>query len=96
MNKKVVDFLLKCGIKPHLQGFMFIISAVDITLENKDTKLSMMKKIYPEVAKIYNTTPIRVERGIRNAIWKANKDYKGIKNSEFIAMIALKIKVGEL
>lgn len=86
MNARIAKYLLKCGIKPHLQGFIFINEAIKILMENKESKMLMIKKIYPEVAKRYNVTAMQVERNIRNAIEKANKEYKMMTNSEFIAI----------
>ena len=71
---------------------------------------SVTKRLYPDIAKIYNTTASRVERAIRHAIevaWSRGKieatesifgytvnASKGKPtNSEFIAMIADKLRL---
>jgi hypothetical protein len=52
-------------------------------------QIMVTKNIYPEVAKAFNTTAIRVERNIRTAIKSAGY---GMTNSEAIAQLAERAK----
>jgi len=63
----VTKLILKIGIPAHLNGYSYIRSAI-IYFMNAKNDISITKEIYPEVAKQYNTTSSRVERGIRHAI----------------------------
>ena len=60
--------LREFSIPLNLKGCQYLREAIILTA--KDTQLvhSVMKRLYPEVAKKFNTTPSRVERDIRHAI----------------------------
>lgn len=73
MNKDEV-FLLEAGVSPTLRGFRYIPAAVKYIRENPEAiKSRMTKEVYPEVAKQFNTSASKVERGIRHAIESAMK-----------------------
>lgn len=96
MRKDINSVLLKLGISPSLNGFDYIATAIEILA---NTKMPMCKGIYEYVAKVYNTAPSRVERSIRHAITKIDKDiyekeYGGrhFRNSDVIYTLALHFK----
>ncbi len=67
MNKKqVFEILNRLGISCDLKGRDYIETAIELVYEN--SKISVTKELYPDIAKIHNTTPIRVERTIRHAV----------------------------
>ena len=97
LNKKVTDFIHKIGIK----------EAILISLKDNEFMYALTKKLYPEIAKKYNTTPSRIERTIRHAIEiaysKGNKElldelfsYEKPTNSQFIAIVTEKIKMNQV
>jgi two-component system response regulator (stage 0 sporulation protein A) len=84
--------------------------AIMMCVKDNDIINSITKQLYPSIARVYNTTPSRVERAIRHAIevaWNRGQmeaidsifgytvNYGKGKptNSEFIAMIADKLRL---
>ena len=102
----VRDAILEVGVPGHLKGYLYLRSAILIAMHNAEAVTSITKWIYPDVAKIYQTTDNKVERAIRNAIEIAwNRNYEGVKklygkkdmekrptNSQFIAELAEAVK----
>lgn len=101
LEEVVTQALIKIGIPAHLQGYQYCRSAIILSI--KDTYLvdKITKDLYPGIAKLYKTTPSRVERAIRHAIitaWKRgnpqilNKYFEigqgKPTNAEFIATVA--------
>ncbi len=56
------------GIPSHIKGYQFIRDAVHLVFDNPEMIGGITKELYPELARIYNTTVSRVERAIRHAI----------------------------
>lgn len=74
-EKKISECLRSVGISANLLGFEYIKSAVMIISGQDEpsrriTRRNIVKKLYPQIADIHNSTPSRVERGIRHAIEK--------------------------
>lgn len=103
MNRqKIEDVLIKMGIPVSIKGFQYIVDAVLIWDSKKNIKLTSY--LYPEIAKLNDDAPNRVERAIRHAFEVArgkrgNKEaveyYIGMNNapnSESLAMLHLRIK----
>jgi len=60
------DLLHKIGAPFHLRGSTYLQSAFLMVVEEGEYKTGdLMNRIYPTVAKLHNTTPFQVERGIR-------------------------------
>lgn len=76
LEDKVYETLLEFGIKPHLNGFRYIINAV----ENYEVDIKAME-LYNIVARNFETTPKRVERAIRHAF--STMDFKSENVQEF-------------
>lgn len=71
----ISDLLHELGVPSNLLGYGYLKTAIKLVYNNKDGYYARayVKKLYPEVARIHNTTYIRVERAIRNVIeivWK--------------------------
>jgi two-component system, response regulator, stage 0 sporulation protein A len=64
ISRVLVDF----GIPPHIIGYQYVRDALIMLMEDKNNIFGITKNMYPEIARKYNTTPIRVERAIRHAI----------------------------
>ena len=101
--EKATSALHQLGIPTNVVGFQYLRSAIIIAVEDMNTINSITKILYPTVAKIYNTSSNKVERGIRHAIevsWNKGRfniqtlNYYNLPisskptNSEFIATIA--------
>ena len=89
------DFLIENGVFPNLNGFDYIIKAVEIVKKNPKKKAT--KDLYPTVAKMFKTSSSKVEREIRAIITNKLKYkqfekigiYKRPTNSELIWFFAV-------
>ncbi len=77
LELKVTEVIQKMGIPANLKGYRYIRSAVVMASEDVSMLDSITKRLYPEIAKLYKTTPSRVERAIRHAITAAWERGKG-------------------
>ena len=91
MKKEIVNYLLECGIKPHIKGFNYLHRAIEITMANDNAMPPVTKILYPQIAEEFNDASTRVERAIRHAIQTANQGYKYMSNGEFIARASIVI-----
>lgn len=95
MRKEINELLLKLGIPASLNGFDYIARAIELSVKQK---MAMRKGIYTLIAEENGTKAQRVERSIRHAITKIDKDvykqYGGryYKNSDVIYTLALHFK----
>lgn len=106
---KLSYIMRELGITANLIGYNYLMEAV-ICVYKDSSYMKVTKKLYPHIAKKFNTTVSRVERAIRHAIMKSfdncdvdviNEYYtyspnKGCAtNSEAIASLADYIKLYE-
>lgn len=70
--------LIRAGIAPHISGFAMLGTAIWLTLDGGGGR-KITADLYPEVAKLFGTTPNSVERNIRTAITRA-WSCKALKN----------------
>lgn len=68
MRLIVTNILHNIGIPPNLSGYSYLREAILMSIKNKENLESVTKILYPNLAKTFNSTPIRVERAIRHAI----------------------------
>jgi two-component system response regulator (stage 0 sporulation protein A) len=68
IEKEIFNLFKEIGIPTNLSGYEYLKTAVKLVCEDKEMKIGITKKLYPEVAKIHNSTPSRVERAIRHVI----------------------------
>lgn len=65
----ITDLIRQMHIPASLKGYHYAKSCVSLFIEHINTSgYGMTTHIYPAVAKMYDTTPSRVERAIRHAI----------------------------
>ncbi len=92
MRRKIENALFELGITPDLAGFNQICSAVEI-ISTPERKEKAICKVYEDVANKLDTTAPRVERGIRHAFTKIDKEsevfnkYLGISNMTNSALL---------
>lgn len=100
MKRKTENVLLELGITPNLKGFEYICRGVEI-LQEKEGRIKVVDGLYVQIAEEYNTKKQRVERAIRHAISKVEKDgdpwrkYIGIHhatNSSFLFILATRLR----
>ena len=96
-EKKVAALLRRLRITPNLNGYYYIKEAVIGYKQG----IQVTNELYPDVAKKFNSTPSKVERGIRHSIEKAcgfgynkklleeifGEDFTTPTNAEFIATL---------
>lgn len=68
LEKTISDFMLELGIPAHLRGYQYLRSAVEMCVEDMELVGSVTKLLYPDLARLYQTTDTKIERAIRNAI----------------------------
>jgi len=82
LSKTIPSLLADMGVPCHVKGYNFIKSALRLILSDSNIIHEITKKLYPAIAKEYDTTPSRTERAIRHAIeisWlRANKDTQSL------------------
>ena len=64
----VTKLMLEMGMPVHLRGYHYLREAICLSVENMELVGSVTKLLYPEIAKIHQTTNEKVERAIRSAI----------------------------
>ena len=64
----VTDIIHEIGVPAHIKGYQYLRTSIIMSVNDIDMLNSITKQLYPTIAKMYNTTPSRVERAIRHAI----------------------------
>lgn len=110
MESRITQIMRDVGVPAHIKGYQYMRDAVLLVVDDIELISSVTKRLYPELAKRYKTTPSRVERAIRHAIevawtrgqvdtihelfgYTINTKKGKPTNSEFIAMIADKLRL---
>ena len=60
--------LLTAGITANIKGYYFLREAIHSVIRNPELISSITKRLYPYLAKHFDTTPSKVERSMRHAI----------------------------
>lgn len=72
----VTNILHEIGVPAHIRGYQYIREAIIMTIKDREQMSEITKKLYPNIACEFRTTPSRVERAIRHAIdvaWNRGK-----------------------
>lgn len=64
----VKNTLQQLGLPQHLLGYKYLKDAIIMSLKDQAILSGVTKKLYPEIARKYNTTSARVERSMRHSI----------------------------
>ncbi len=64
----VTDMIHQLGVPAHIKGYHYLRTAILFSIDDHELLDSITKRLYPTVAKQYDTTSSRVERAIRHAI----------------------------
>ncbi len=64
----VVNILHKLGFGSNLKGYIYLKTAIVMSILDESLLDSITKRLYPEIAKEFKTTTYNVERAIRHAI----------------------------
>ena len=76
LDEKITNIFITVGIPAHIKGYQFLREAIKMAIDNPDIINSITKRLYPEVAERFATSPSKVERAIRHAIevaWNRGK-----------------------
>ena len=76
IDEKISNIFITVGIPAHIKGYQFLREAIKMTISTPDIINSITKKLYPNIAKRFSTSPSKVERAIRHAIevaWNRGK-----------------------
>lgn len=76
MDEKITNIFITVGIPAHIKGYQFLREAIKMAIDNPEIINSITKRLYPEVAEKFDTSPSKVERAIRHAIevaWNRGK-----------------------
>ena len=105
VKKEASSVLRELGISPRLLGYQYLVEAICYCVEDSKLINTITYDIYLKIAEEYKTTIPRVERNIRSAIEKADREEiihffgnllkrkkKKPTNVEFISTIAEEIK----
>lgn len=68
MEIKITEILHQIGVPAHIKGYNYLRDSIFMSVETPEIINAVTKKLYPSVAKKYETTSSRVERAIRHAI----------------------------
>ena len=66
--REICMTLFVLGVPAHVNGYAFLIDAIALVYQDPTYLRAVTSRLYPEIAQHNNTTPLRVERSIRNAI----------------------------
>ena len=64
----VTEIIHQIGIPAHIKGYHYLRTAIILSVDDPEMINCITKLLYPTVARMYDTTPSRVERAIRHAI----------------------------
>ena len=76
IDKQISKIFVSIGIPPHIKGYQYLRTAIKMCVKDTTAISAITKRLYPDVAKEYDTTPSKVERAIRHAIevcWNRGK-----------------------
>lgn len=68
VESRIYFALIEVGIARRLDGFDYLKEAVMLCMEDVDYQNNLSKRLYPEIARQYNTSATCVERSIRHAV----------------------------
>jgi two-component system response regulator (stage 0 sporulation protein A) len=76
LDEKITNIFITVGIPAHIKGYHFLREAIKMAVDNPEIINNITKRLYPDVAERFQTTPSKVERAIRHAIevaWNRGK-----------------------
>ena len=68
LEQRVTVILHKMGVPAHIKGYGFLRQSIMMSVEDPEVISLVTKRLYPDIARLNQTTASRVERAIRHAI----------------------------
>ena len=65
---RICRVLRDLGVPEHLSGYLYLVEAIEMVVNEPSYLRRITTGLYPDVAKKYHSTPGRTERAIRHAI----------------------------
>ena len=65
---EVTGTLHLVGVPAHIKGYQYLREGVILVVKEPESINAVTKVLYPSIARVFDTTPSRVERAIRHAI----------------------------
>ena len=105
LSNLVETELLELGITPDYRGYRYLVTAIQMAMQDEEIIYNVTTKLYVAIAEIYHTTGANVERSIRTAIsvlWSQSdpadlarllgKTYtQPLGNAKFIGVVSRKL-----
>lgn len=67
-EQKISKLLKSLGVSPKMKGYHYLKHAIDIESDYCGDVQKVTRRLYPQIANMFNVTPQSVERTIRQAI----------------------------
>jgi two-component system response regulator (stage 0 sporulation protein A) len=82
ISVEVTNLIQTLGIPANIKGYAFMRTAVSYVMLDETYLSGITKRLYPDIAKVYKTTPSKVERALRHAIYVAwlDKGYRRLNS----------------
>lgn len=68
LTRRVTEIIHHVGIPANIKGYNYLREAIILAVKDRGLIDAVTKELYPQVAKVFRSTPSRVERAIRHAI----------------------------
>ena len=94
LETQVTDIIHEIGVPAHIKGYQYLRTAIVMCVEDMEMLSSITKLLYPTIAKKYKTTSSRMDTIDSMFGYTVNYGKGKPTNSEFIALITDKIRLG--
>lgn len=77
VDSLISNYLIQIGMPASLKGYRYVAAGIKKVTEDHGVLEGVTKILYPDIARIYDSTPQRVEKAIRHAIevtWNKDND----------------------
>ena len=68
LKVRITQVLRDIGVPAHIKGYEYLRYALELTCTEREYLEDITKRLYPDIAKRFDTTASRVERAIRHAV----------------------------
>ncbi|MBQ3078245.1 MAG: sporulation transcription factor Spo0A [Clostridia bacterium] len=68
IERAITEIIHDVGVPAHIKGYQYLREAILMAVLDNSILDSVTKRLYPSVARTFQTTPSRVERAIRHAV----------------------------
>ncbi len=76
---EIISFLTDIGIPAHLKGFSYLSTGTGLCIVHPEYISDITNKLYTELAEIYSTAPLTIERAVRHVAQLAHENGSDIR-----------------